>query len=217
MKITNPLSLRFPKNLINYKFIATGGVAPYKFKTALFPYMTMPPGLTLTLKGILKGTPTSEVGSAFNIRLKAIDSNGQSVFKQFVIVIDAPTTTTTTTTTPAPLPSFWSKPISGSVTYKDITRSIASFELANQNQTIPPSVYWESGRNQFSFNYPSFYVGIFNNIPIYTVEDNLGGNQFAFGSRPITPNTTQTYTDSDIVSPFISVTIQWGDSISSPT
>lgn len=212
MKIKNPLSLRFPKNsLINYKFIATGGVAPYKFKTALFPYMTMPPGLTLTLKGILKGTTTSEVGSYFNIRLKAIDSNRQSVFKQFIIIIDAPTTTTTTT--PAPLPSFWSKPISGSVTFKGVTKSIAGFELANQNQTIPPSVYWESGFNELVYTWPSFSVGVYNNIPIYTVSDNLGGYQFVFGSRPITPNTTQTYTDSNVDSPFISVTIQWGDSL----
>ena len=118
---------------------------------------------------------------------------------------------------PAPFPSFWEKPISGSVTFKGVTKSIAGFELANQNQTIPPSVYWESGFNEYVFTWPSFFVGVYNNIPTYTVIDNLGAYQFAFGSRPITPNTTQTYTDSNGVSPFISVTIQWGDSTPTPT
>ena len=88
MIITNPKNLKFTKDsLINYKFIATGGVAPYKFKTP----STLPAGLTLTKKGILKGITPSV--TSFNLRLKAISSTGESVFKQFVIVIDAPITT----------------------------------------------------------------------------------------------------------------------------
>lgn len=115
--------------------------------------------------------------------------------------------------TPTPTPAQICVPISGSVTYKGITRSVPSFQLANQNQAIHAPYYWETGRNSYSFNSPSFSVGIYRNSPMFIVDDNLGGYQFYFGERAITPNTTQTYTGSTPTSPFVSVTIQWGSLI----
>lgn len=115
--------------------------------------------------------------------------------------------------TPTPTPTQICVPISGSVTYKGITRSVTSFQLANQNQAINAPYYWETGRNSYFFNYPSFSVGIYKNSPFYLVDDNLGGYLIYFGERAITPNTTQTYTGSVPGSPFVSVTIQWGSLI----
>ncbi len=65
--------------------MAQGGTPPYSFSTTNNP----PPGLTLSVNGLLSGTPT--VGGPFTFTVKVTDAQGVSVSKQFMVTFTAVT------------------------------------------------------------------------------------------------------------------------------
>lgn len=113
------------------------------------------------------------------------------------------------------MPSPLCRPITATVTARGVTRSISSFADSNQNFQNWPIYIWETGYNNNILVYPS--VSVFLNTQGFTgyiVRFNEGGYGFDFGERLITPNTTQTYTDTSVGSGTVSVTIAWGSVIS---
>jgi sugar lactone lactonase YvrE len=67
---------------------ASGGTAPYTYSVTSG---ALPSGLTLTLAGVLSGTPTA--GGSFSFTIQAKDKNGNTGTQAYTLIINAPTIT----------------------------------------------------------------------------------------------------------------------------
>ena len=82
-------------------FTVTGGMAPYTFvETPVSPFDPdgLPPGMTVTTAGVLRGTP-SKAGT-FNFNLTATDSAKRQAVKTFSLLVIAPLAITTVSALP---------------------------------------------------------------------------------------------------------------------
>ena len=110
------------------QLLASGGAPPYSWSiTGTGAPSAAAPGLTLSLAGVISGTPTTAVGSPFTRTYRVQDNNGVTVTKSLALAVNA----ALVIDTPSPLPNgkvgdTYSTPLAASGGTGPYTWTIAS-------------------------------------------------------------------------------------------